>query len=94
MRRIISVCFLLLLLTSVVYAASAKERRFVFVGMSEGEVLEKVGKPDYESIDTGANVAETVKRWVYFPAKDDPETITTIVLRQGKVIQVTREISR
>jgi len=87
-------CFLLMLVTFVVFAASAKERRFVFVGMSEGEVLEKVGKPDYESIDTGANAAETVKRWIYFPTKDDPETITTVVLCRGKVIQVTREISR
>jgi hypothetical protein len=94
MKKIVGACFLLLLIASMVLAASAKERRFVYVGMSEGEVLEKVGKPDYESIDTGANAVETIKRWVYFPTKDDPETITTVVLKMGKVIQVTREISR
>ena len=94
MKKLMGVCFLLLLFASAVLAASAKERRFICVGMSEGEVLEKVGKPDSESFDSGNGALETVKRWIYLPTQDDPQTITTVVLKNGKVIQVTREISR
>jgi hypothetical protein len=94
MKRTVGVCLLLLLVGAMVFAASAKERRFVYVGMSEGEVLEKIGRPDSESFDTGEGARETVKRWIYLPAEDDPETITTVVLKNGKVIKVTREISR
>jgi len=94
MKKIIGVCFLLVLIASAVSAASAKERRFLYVGMSEGEVLEKVGKPDSESYDSGGGAKETVKRWIYLPAEGDSQTITTVVLKNGQVIQVVREISR
>lgn len=62
--------------------------------MTEGEVLMKIGKPDSESIDTGGGAAVTVKRWIYFPTPGDQQTMTTIVLRDGKVIEVTRTVSR
>jgi hypothetical protein len=94
MKRIIGVCVLLLLIASVAFAASANERRFICVGMSEGEVLQKIGKPDSESIDSGGAAMETVKRWIYLPAEGDPQTITTVVLKNGQVFQITREISR
>ncbi len=94
MKRILGVCCLLLLVATAAFAASAKERRFIYKGMSEGEVLEKVGPPDYESFDTESGAVETVKRWIYFPTPDDWETITTVVLRRGQVVEVTREISR
>jgi hypothetical protein len=93
-KKIMGVCCLLLLFASAAFAASAKERRFVSKGMTEGEVLEKIGKPDSESFDSGGGAKETVKRWTYLPAPDDPQTITTVVLKDGKVIEVTREISR
>lgn len=94
MKKIVGVCCLLLLFASAAFAAGAKERRFICKGMSEGEVLQKIGKPDSESFDTGGEATETVKRWIYLPAPDDPQTITTVVLKKGKVIEVTREISR
>lgn len=94
MKKLLSMCLLLLVASFAVAAASAKERRFIYVGMSEGEVLEKIGKPDSESIDTGADAKEIVKRWIYLPTADDPQTVTTVVLQKGKVIEVTREISR
>jgi hypothetical protein len=94
MKRTVGVFLLLLLIASAAFAASPKERRFIYVGMSEGAVLEKVGRPDSESFDSGGGAKETVKRWIYFPAEGDPETITTVVLKNGQVIQVTREISR
>jgi hypothetical protein len=94
MKRVMGVCCLLLLIASAVLASSAKERRFICVGMSEGEVLDKIGKPDTESFDSGGGAKETVKRWTYLPAEGDPQTITTVVLKDGQVISVTRAISR
>jgi hypothetical protein len=61
--------------------------------MSEAEVLVKIGKPDSESIDSGGAWV-TVKRWIYLPAPGDSQTLTTITLREGKVISVERQISR
>lgn len=79
------------------YATDARERRFISQGMSEGQVLVKIGQPDSESIDSGryANGRYAVeKRWSYFPHQGDSQTLTTIILREGKVIEITREISR
>jgi len=61
--------------------------------MSEGEVLMKIGKPDSESVDSGGGATVTVRRWIYLPASGDQQTTTTIVLRNGKVIEVTRQVS-
>jgi hypothetical protein len=93
MRRLL-VAVLSLLVASSALAASASERKFIREGMSEGEVLVKIGKPDSESVDSGGGATETVKRWTYLPTPGDPQTITTIVLRNGKVVEVTRQVSR
>ena len=61
--------------------------------MSEGEVLMKIGKPDSETVDSGGGAAVTVKRWIYFPTPADQQTMTTVVLRNGKVIEVTRKVT-
>jgi hypothetical protein len=88
------VAFLLMFWVSSVFAADASERKFIREGMSEGEVLMKIGKPDSESIDSGGGALVTAKRWIYFPAYGDQQTMTTIVLKDGKVIAVDRTISR
>jgi ribosomal protein S8E len=75
-------------------AASPKERKFISEGMSEGEVLDKIGEPDSESFDSGDGATETVKRWIYLPTEGDPQMVTTVVLKKGAVIEVTREVSR
>jgi hypothetical protein len=62
--------------------------------MSEGEVLAKIGNPDSESYDSGNGATETVKRWIYLPTSGDEQTTTTIVLKNGKVISATRDITR
>ena len=74
--------------------ASPAERKFIREGMSEGEVLAKIGKPDSESMDSGGGAKITIKRWIYLPASGDPQTVTTIVLENGKVTRVSREVSR
>lgn len=80
--------------TSSVLAADASERRFIHDGMSEGDVLMKIGRPDSESTDTGGAAKVTVKRWIYFPAPGDAQTMTTITMREGKVVEVSRRISQ
>jgi hypothetical protein len=83
----------LLVLVASAMAADPSERKFIREGMSEGEVLMKIGKPDNESVDTGGGAVITVKRWIYLPTPGDQQTLTTIVLRDGKVIEVSRKVS-
>lgn len=79
---------------SAALAADAADRKFIREGMSEGEVMMKIGRPDSESTDTGGGAKITVKRWIYFPAPGDPQTVTTLTIRDGKVIEVSRQMSR
>lgn len=74
--------------------AGADERKFIREGMTEGEVMMKIGRPDAESTDSGGGAKVSVKRWIYMPAQGDPQTMTTIVIRDGKVVEVSRQISR
>ncbi len=93
MRKILIAAFLLVASASVL-AADASERKFIREGMSEGDVLMKIGKPDTESEDTGGGAKITIKRWTYLPAYHDDQTMTTIVLERGKVKEVIRKIAR
>jgi hypothetical protein len=79
---------------SCAFAADPGDRKFIREGMSEGEVMMKIGKPDSESIDSGGGAIVTVKRWMYFPTSGDPQTMTTITIRNGKVTEVNRQVSR
>ena len=83
----------LLAISGTAAAADPAERKFIRQGMSEGEVLMKVGKPDSESIDSGGGAKVTVKRWIYLPTSGDQQTITTVVLQNGKVTDVERKVS-
>ena len=89
-----SIAMLCLVVSSFALAADAGERRFITAGMSEGEVLMKIGKPDSQSEDTGGGSKVTVKRWIYLPAQGDSQTMTTIVLKNGKVEEVNRQVAR
>ncbi len=94
MKRILSAVLFLLISLSSALAADPSERRFIQEGMSEGEVLARIGKPDSESFDSGGGATETIKRWIYLLAPGDEQTTTTVVLKNGKVISVTRDITR
>ena len=87
---VVAVC----IASSSAFAADAGERRFIREGMSEGEVLMKIGKPDIQTEDSGGGATVTVKRWTYLPTSGDPQTMTTIVIKNGKVDEVTRQVSR
>ena len=82
------------LVATVAVAADAADRKFIREGMSEGEVVMKIGRPDSESTDSGGGSKVAVKRWVYFPARGDSQTITTLTIREGKVVEVDRQVSR
>jgi hypothetical protein len=86
--------FLLLAFIASPAFADASERRFVREGMAESEVLMKLGRPDSESTDSGGGAKVAVKRWIYFPAPGDSQTMTTLVLRDGKVTSVERQVAR
>ena len=95
MRRIMLLALAIMMVAaSCAFAADVSERKFIQDGMSEGEVLLKIGKPDSESVDSGGGASIMVKRWIYLPAPGDSQTLTTITLREGKVINVERQISR
>ena len=68
----------------------AGERRFVRPGLTEGEVLAKLGPPEV----TSHGAKSGAQRWTYLPAAGDPETITTIRFANGVVTAVDRKVSR
>lgn len=88
------IIMLVMFAASSAFAAGAGERKFIREGMSEGDVLMKIGKPDSQSEDTGGGAKVTTKRWIYMPTNGDAQTITTIVLEKGQVKEVTRQMSR
>jgi uncharacterized protein DUF4124 len=66
--------------------ADASERRHMRAGMTQGEVLAKLGAPDVT-----ANRNKQV-RWTWLPADGDLETITTLTLVGGVVTDVERKV--
>ena len=71
-------------------AGDASERKFIRTGMSEAEVLAKLGQPDMTVGGRNGNPA----RWTYMPAPGDPEMITSVTLSKGTVTEVDRKAVR
>ena len=69
-------------------AGHAAERMHVRLGMSEGEVLARLGHPDTQ---VGARNANS-PRWTYLPAPGDPETVTTLTFAKGIVVDIERKV--
>jgi len=64
------------------------QRRFITPGMSEAEVVARIGAPDMTSGGKGRKTS----RWSYLPAAGDAQTITTLVFDYGKVVEVERKV--
>jgi len=67
------------------------ERRFIHNGMSEAEVIMRIGRPDVRSKGHGKAGGT---RWSYLPAVGDADTLTTLTLAGGKVVDVERRVAR
>jgi hypothetical protein len=74
--------------------AKAAERRFIRTGMSESEVLHRIGKPEVDASTSRSNKRKDNKRWSYLPAEGDPQTLTTVTIAGGQVVDVERKIVR
>jgi hypothetical protein len=68
--------------------ADIAQRKFIVPGMSEGEVVARIGNPDMTSGGKGRKTS----RWSYLPAPGDPHTITNVVFDYGIVIEVERKV--
>ena len=68
----------------------AGERKFIRSGMSEAEVLQRLGRPD---VTTGGS-QRAGRRWAYLPRPGDPDTMTTLTLQGGSVTDVDRKLVR
>jgi hypothetical protein len=73
---------------SALSPSDASERRHLRIGMTEAEVLARLGHPD---MTTGSRNGAQV-RWTYMPAPGDPETITALVLTKGTVTDIERKV--
>ena len=71
-------------------AGNAAERRFIYAGMSEAEVVMRIGRPDFDSKGRG----RSGRRWAYLPAAGDPDTMTTLTIAGGTVVDVERKVAR
>ncbi len=67
----------------------ARLRKFLRPGMSEGEVVARVGRPD----TTGARNRKGT-RWTYMPVAEDANTITTLTFEEGKLADIDRRVIR
>ena len=76
------------------HAVDARERGFISLGMAEGEVLFRIGKPDHEALVSNVKGQPEEKTWTYFPHSRDPQTLTIITLRAGVVANIERKVTR
>lgn len=74
--------------TVTVPGGSPAERKFLQAGMSEAEVLQKVGRPDVESNGR----AKDGRRWTYLPTDGDPGVLTTLTFGGDKVTHIERKV--
>jgi hypothetical protein len=67
------------------------ERKYLRMGMSEAEVVARIGEPDMRSSGTGSRQGP---RWSYLPNDRDPQTITTLTFSNGMVSNIERRVVR
>jgi len=70
-------------------AGDPKQRKFLRPGMSEGEVVARVGQPDMTSSPNRKG-----KRWTYMPVPEDRNTITNLTFENGKLVDIERKVIR
>jgi len=93
LSRVLVAAFLCVV-SAVASAVDARDRGFLSLGLAEGEVLFKIGKPDHEAFVASAKGQPEQKTWTYFPHSRDPQTLTIVTMRAGVVTHVERKIQR
>jgi hypothetical protein len=68
--------------------ADPQQRRFLHAGMSEGEVIARVGQPEVRT------KTRRGMRWTYMPVTEDANTMTTVTFERGAVAEIERKIIR
>jgi hypothetical protein len=68
----------------------AGERKFLRMGMSEAEVVHRIGRPDMRQ---GGRRKEG-QQWSYLPTAGDADTLTTVTFVDGMVSRVERKVVR
>jgi hypothetical protein len=68
----------------------AAERRFLRTGMTQAEVLHRIGRPDMQ---LNSRRKEGMQ-WSYLPTGGDADTLTTVTFNGGMVIRVERKVVR
>ena len=69
-------------------SANAAERMHLRIGMTEAEVLARVGSPD---VTVGAKGTPS-PRLSYMPAPGDPETTTMLLFNKGVLVDIDRRV--
>ncbi|CAG0989771.1 hypothetical protein BURK1_02202 [Burkholderiales bacterium] len=70
-----------------VRTGNPSERRHLRTGMSEGEVIARIGPPD---LTTGKG--RRLARWTWMPAHGDPDTITVVLFEVGRAVEIERTV--
>ncbi|MEO8740258.1 MAG: hypothetical protein ABI537_11225 [Casimicrobiaceae bacterium] len=70
--------------------SNASERRFIAVGMTAAEVIQRIGRPDVNANGPRGKG----QHWSYLPKAGDPQTMTTLTLVSGKVTDIERKVMR
>jgi uncharacterized protein DUF4124 len=70
---------------------NAAERRFIHAGMSEAEVIMRIGRPDVHAKGHGKGAG---RQWSYLPTAGDEQMLTTVTFAGGKVVDVERHMAR
>lgn len=72
-------------------SGKAAQRRFIRTGMSESDVIRRIGEPEVDARSSGKQ-GKDGKQWSYLPAAGDPDTITTLTIVGGLVADVERKV--
>ena len=87
MKKLFAVLAACLYVGAAAAQPNAQERKFIHEGMSEAEVMQKIGKPSYKGSahQSGSRKQKQGKVWTYYPSPDDPQTTTIVTLANGQV---------
>ncbi len=92
---LLTIAFLVAMLASPVAAGQVDLREFGLIqrGMSEAEVLVRLGPPDYESFEGFTPSNLLLKSYFYFSESERIQDITTVIkFKGGRVVRKERII--